>query len=269
MRTQQDYSPGSIISFMEEEAQTHQPDVREDEEPRRVHRGRDEYITFRIRRSRFMAGALLIAFGLGLSMGYVAWGNGASSDNAQGFGQSSEDKTRYDIPIHDDDPTWGPEDAAITIIEFSDFECPYCRRHFFTVIPQLRAAYPDQIRYVFKDFPLTSLHPDAVSAAEAAHCAREQDAFWEFHDLLFEMRLELGAEAYMEYAADLELDMDTFSQCVQERRYADIVRADHDVATGLGLRSTPTFFINGLAVIGALPFEEFERIINAELDNLN
>ena len=82
------------------------------------------------------------------------------------------------------------------------------------------------------------------------------------------MRLDLGPGTYMEYATELDLDMDAFSLCVQERRYAEIVRADYDYASSLGVRSTPTFFINGIAVIGALPFEEFARIIDAELDNL-
>lgn len=255
---------------MAEESDTHQDAAFEGEESKRGPGHRDEYISFRIRRSRVMPGALLLAFGVGLSMGYVLWGSNTSSvTNTNQISQSSQDLTRYDIPILDDDPTWGPEDAQITIIEFSDFECPYCRRYFLEVLPQLRAAYPGLIRYVYKNFPLTSIHPNAVSAAEAAQCARAQGAFWEFHDLLFTMRLELGATAYLDYAAELDLDMDDFSLCVQERRYADTVRADHDLASSLGLRSTPTFFINGIMVKGALPFQEFARIIDAVLDTLN
>lgn len=255
---------------MTEELETQEQTAPGDEELRKVPRRRDEYITFRFRRPRFMVGTLLLAFGLGLSVGYVVWGGSptSSTDTSQ-YAQTSQDNTRYDIPIHDDDPTWGPEDAPITMIEFSDFECPYCRRHSLDVLPRLLAAYPGQIRYVYKDFPLTSIHPNAIPAAEAAQCAHEQDAFWEFHDLLFEMRLELGLEAYMEYAGELDLDMDAFTLCVEERRYTEIVLADYDFASSLGVRSTPTFFINGIAVLGALPLEEFERIIDAELDNLN
>lgn len=254
---------------MAEESEAREPAAPEIEEPRRDPGRRDEYITFRFRRSRFTASALLLAFGVGMSMGYVLWGSDSSSSaNTNQNAQSSRDTTRYDITIRDDDPTLGPEDAPITFIEFSDFECPYCRRHSLEVMPRLLAAYPDQIRYVYKDYPITSIHPNAIPAAEAAQCANEQGAFWEYHNLLFEMQLELGPEAYMEYATELDLDMDAFSLCVQERRYAEIVRADYDYASSLGVRSTPTFFINGIAVIGALPFEEIARIIDAELDNL-
>ena len=224
--------------------------------PARIPRRRDDYVTFRIRRPEFLSFAIMLAFIIGLSFGYVLWGGGAAGE------------TRIDVPILENDPTFGPAGAPIILVEFSDFECPFCRSHFLEVLPRLKAAYPDQILYVYKDFPLTSIHPNAVPAAEAAHCAREQGAFWEFHDLLFSMRLELGLGAYLEYAAELDLDMDDFTLCVDERRYADIVRGSYDFASQFGLRSTPTFFINGIAVIGSQPFEAFARIIDAELENL-
>ena len=238
------------------------------EKPPRLPRRRDDYFTFRVRRPRLSPIALVIAFGLGLSMGYVVWGGSVVANTSQEIG-SSQDNTRYDVPILDYNPTFGPEDAPIILIEFSDFECPFCRSYFLEVLPRLKAAYHDQILYVYKDFPLTSIHPNAVPAAEAAHCAREQGAFWEFHDLLFSKRLELGSGAYLEYAAELELDMEDFTLCVEVRRYADIVRGSYDFASQFGIRSTPTFFINGIVVIGSQPFEAFARIIDAELDSLN
>ena len=237
------------------------------EELATVPRRRDDYVTFRIRRPQFLSFALMLAFMIGLSFGYVLWG-GSTTTIASQAAQASPDSTRYDIPILENDPTFGPEDASIILIEFTDFECPFCRQHFLDVLPRLKAAYPDQILYIFKDFPLTSIHPNAIPAAEAARCAREQGAFWEFHDLLFGARLGLGLEAYLEYAAELDLDMDEFTVCVEERRYADIVRGGYDFASQFGIRSTPTFFINGIAVIGAQSFEEFARVIDAELDNL-
>jgi len=252
---------------MAEDSEVTENGETEAERPARIPRRRDDYATFRIRRPQFISFAVMLAFVIGLSFGYVLWG-GRTATNASQAAQVSQDSRRYDVPILESDPTSGPEDAPITIIEFSDFECPFCRSHFLEVLPRLKAAYPNQILYVFKDYPLSNIHPNAIPAAEAAHCAREQGAFWEFHDLLFGMRLELGLEAYLEYAQDLDLDMEVFSLCVEERRYADLVTDNYDFATQFGIYSTPTFFINGIAVIGAQAFEAFARVIDAELDDL-
>jgi protein-disulfide isomerase len=173
---------------------------------------------------------------------------------------------RFDIEVFEDDPVLGPEDAPITIFEFSDFECPYCQRHNLEVFNRIMEAYEGQIRYVYKDFPLTAIHPNALPAAAAALCAHEQNAFWEFHDYLFSMALGLSEEAYMQYAEDLNLDMDDFTDCVEEGRYEESVQADIDFASSLGVSSTPTFFINGIIVIGAQDFEYFVQIIDGELE---
>jgi protein-disulfide isomerase len=118
---------------------------------------------------------------------------------------------------------------------------------------------------VYRDFPLFSIHPNAMPAAEAANCAYEQGSFWEFHDKLFGMELALSAEAYRQYAQDLGLDVDAFNECVETRRYQDEVQADYAYASELGVRSTPTFFINGIALVGAQPYEVFQQVIDKEL----
>ncbi len=247
----------------------------------------EETIHFNIKRSHFYALAIPLAFLLGLGAGYVNWGRVAvtpgSAIVAQGTpaalptdasGQSSAggdiaaqiaQLPRYDIPINADDPVLGPADAPITIVEFADFQCPFCIRHAKETDPRLKADYGDQIRYVYKDFPLSSLHPDAFSAALSAQCAREQNKFWEYQDLLFTGTLGLGRQAYDAYAQQLGLDMTAFDQCLDEERYADQVQADYDLGVKLGVSSTPTFFINGIAVVGAQPYDLFAQIIDYEL----
>ena len=171
---------------------------------------------------------------------------------------------RYDVPV-DDDPALGSEDAPITIIEFSDYECPYCRQWHTEVYSQLLDTYGDQIRFVYRDFPLESIHANAIPAAQAANCAFEQDNFWDYHDKLFSMELGLSPDAYLEYASQLGLDEEQFQECIDSGRYQEEVQSDFEFAANLGVRSTPTFFINGIAVVGAQPFEIFEQVIEREL----
>lgn len=233
----------------------------------------------RPRRKRFSLyiGLIPLAFGLGLLAGYLVWGQPpaatATAKEGTEAGTTSEEAatasapqavTRYDV-TNAASPSLGPADAPITIVEFSDYECPYCRRWHLETFPQLQAAYPEQLRFVYRDFPISSIHANAIPAAEAAHCAGEQGAFWEFNEKLFSMELGLSARAYQQYAADLGLDQQTFGECIDERRYAEEVQAEFDFAANLGIRSTPTFFINGIALVGAQPFEVFKQVIDLEL----
>ncbi len=236
----------------------------------------DELITFTLRRPTLWISIFIpLAFAFGLGIGYLAWGRGMAGQSAQQAAQpkaqagaEQEAQTtpqRYDIPIGENDPSRGPTDAAVTIIEFSDYECPYCQRFHQQVVSQIWEEYEGQIRYVFKDFPLTNVHPNSLPAASAALCANEQDAFWEYHEMLFSMKEGLSDEAYLTYAEDLGLDLDAFSQCVEENRYEEDVLSDLQMAAELGVNSTPTFLINGLPVIGAQPFEVFSQVIDQEL----
>ena len=232
--------------------------------------------TITFKRSHLYAVLLPLAFVVGLSVGYLFWGrqvapaapaaSAATGDTAAQAAApgAAQQVQRYDVPI-DDDPILGPENAPITIIEFSDFECPYCRRWHQEVYSRLLENYPDQVRIVYRDFPLDSIHPNATPAALAANCAFEQNAFWEYHDQLFGNALGLNAAAYQQYAQDLNLDMASFNECVESDRYLDEVRADLEWASNLGVQSTPTFFINGIALVGAQPYEVFEQVIEKEL----
>ncbi len=126
------------------------------------------------------------------------------------------------------------------------------------------AAYPGKIRLVYRDFPLSSIHPNAFAAAEAAQCANEQNAFWPYHDKLFSSE-NLGDDVYKQYAQQLNLDMTKFNTCLTNHTYQAYVQANSDFATKTGVNSTPTFFINGLAVIGAQPIDVFKQVIDKEL----
>ncbi|NPA30937.1 MAG: DsbA family protein [Chloroflexi bacterium] len=168
----------------------------------------------------------------------------------------------------DDDPSWGPEDAPITIIEFSDFQCPFCARFRKQTYDRLKEEYGDKIRFVYRDFPLVQIHPEAVPAALAANCAGEQGKYWEYHDLLFLGDRPLNRDTYIAYAEQLGLDVDEFSRCLDEERYLDEIQKDFDDGVAAGVRGTPTFFVNGIPLVGAQPFENFKAIIDQELERL-
>ncbi len=125
-------------------------------------------------------------------------------------------------------------------------------------------AYPGKIRVVFRDFPLTTIHPNAEPAAEAAQCANEQNAFWAFHDKLFSSA-DLGDAVYQQYAQDLGLNMTQFNDCYTSHKYQAAIQADSDFAVNLGVNSTPTFFINGVPIVGAQPIDAFKQLIDKEL----
>ena len=157
----------------------------------------------------------------------------------------------------------GPADAPVTIVEFSDFQCPYCKS-IQPVIRQLRQRYPKQVNWRFKDLPLISIHPSAQSAAEAARCAGEQGKFWEYRDALFQAN-QISVDMHKGVAESLGLDSEPFLACLQSEKYRDAVQADSKEAQELGIGGTPTFVINGIVLAGAQPFEEFTRVIESEL----
>lgn len=158
----------------------------------------------------------------------------------------------------------GPKDAAVTIVEFSDFQCPFCRTVVATVKEVMR-QYPGRVRWAFRDFPIASLHPKAPKAAEAARCAGEQGKFWEYHDLLFDSQAQATQADFKRFADQLKLDPKSFGLCLDSGRHRAAVQSDVDDGTRLGITGTPSFFINGRPMVGAQPLETFRRIIEAEL----
>ncbi len=169
-------------------------------------------------------------------------------------------------PGEDDDPVLGEKDAPVTIIEFSDFECPFCKRFHDETLPRIKEQYirTGKVKFVYRDFPLP-IHPNAQKAAEAAECADDQGQFWAYHDMLFENQQALGVAKLKEYAQDLGLDMEEFNDCLDSGKFADEVNADLEDGADAGVSGTPAFFIEGELVSGAQPFEAFARVIDAAL----
>jgi len=233
----------------------------------------EDTITFK--RSHFYSALTVLAFASGVLLGYVVWGVNSPAGTAQTANQPSgpvvaeapaaqeQEFRRYDIPT-ENSYAIGPADAPITIVEFSDYQCPYCRRWHDEVYEPLLAAYAGQVRLVYRHFPLTAIHPDAMSAAEAAMCAGEQDAYWLYHEKLFSSE-SLGNSTYMQYAQDLKLNMNTFEACLNDHKYQAVIEADSNAAIDLGINATPTFFINGIRVVGAQPLGVFQQVIDKEL----
>jgi protein-disulfide isomerase len=160
-------------------------------------------------------------------------------------------------------PRRGPAAAPVTIVEFSDFQCPYCRRAEATLVEVL-SRYAGQISLVHKDMPLDQIHPEAQPAAEAARCAGEQDKFWPYRDALLGLP-GLGRAAYEQTAQSLQLDAAKFRACLDSHKYLAQVQADADEAAALGVESTPTFIINGTILEGAQPAAAFAKLIDAAL----
>jgi protein-disulfide isomerase len=163
-------------------------------------------------------------------------------------------------------PARGPATAPVTIVEFSDFHCPFCKSVFST-LKQVLAHYGERVRLVYRDFPIDQLHPRARQAAEAARCARDQDRFWAFHDAIYEGPPEADTARLLEYARQVGADAEALDRCVSAGTHKDAVQRDIDEGLRLGVRATPTFFVNGRRLAGAQSLETFRRIIDDELES--
>jgi protein-disulfide isomerase len=157
----------------------------------------------------------------------------------------------------------GPQEAPVTIVEFSDFQCPYCAR-VAPAVKKLQETYGDRLRVVFRNYPLP-IHPNAPKAAEAALCARDQGKFWEMHDKLFGNQQKLQVADLKATAAELGLDPEVFGQCLDTGRHEASWRADQGQGTAYGVSGTPAFFINGRFLGGAQPYENFAEVVDDEL----
>ncbi len=160
-------------------------------------------------------------------------------------------------------PAKGPESAPVTIVEFSDFQCPFCGKAK-TTVDEVVKSYGDKVRLVFRHYPLP-FHENAPKAAEAAACAQDQNKFWEYHDVLFANQQALKVEDLKKHAADLGLDAARFNECLDSGKKADLIKKDKDAGEKVGVSGTPAFFINGIALSGAVPADDFKSIIDSEL----
>jgi protein-disulfide isomerase len=161
-------------------------------------------------------------------------------------------------------PSRGPEGAAVTIVEFSDFQCGYCKAVEGT-LREILKNYPSQVRLVYRHYPIAAIHADAFKAAEASLCAGAQGQFWEMHDLMFTEPGGLKEDALKARAAKLQLDTAAFNTCLQSGKYADQVRKDLLAGARSGVSGTPALFVNGRLLTGALPYAEIAKVIDEEL----
>jgi protein-disulfide isomerase len=169
---------------------------------------------------------------------------------------------RYSISV-DGAPSWGPDSAKVTVVEFSDFQCPFCGRVWPT-LQRLRGEYGDDVRIVFKHMPL-NIHPKARGAHIAAEAAHRQGKFWEMHNKIFAKPRQLDDATFAAYATELGLDVDQFQQDLKSPDVQKKVDADIKEAASVGVSGTPGFFINGRFLSGAQPFESFKSVIDEEI----
>lgn len=174
-------------------------------------------------------------------------------------------------PKEDDDAVLGKKDAKVTLIEFTDYQCPFCGRHFTQTFGQIKKEYVDtgKVKYIVRDFPL-SIHPNAPKAAEATECAHAQGKFWEMHETIFSKQslwssAPSATDLFKQYASDLGLDGAKFATCLDSGKFTAETQKDFADGSASGVTGTPAFFINGKKLSGAQPFAAFKAAIDAEL----
>jgi protein-disulfide isomerase len=165
------------------------------------------------------------------------------------------------VPIKREDHIQGPDSAHVTLVEYGDYECPHCG-HAYPIVKRIQTHFGDELRFVFRNFPISEAHPNAEKAAEAAEFASAQGRFWEMHDLLFENQNRLGDALYTGIAAELRLSSVALLQALENNVYKGRVRADFNGGVRSGVNGTPTFFINGRRHDGPFEFEDLARAIN-------
>lgn len=179
--------------------------------------------------------------------------------------------TLVDVPERENTAVLGDSNAEVTIVEFSDFQCPFCQRFYLQAYQDIKDQYVDsgQAKFEYRHFPLSS-HQNARQAAIASECASRQGQFFPYHDLLFENMQSNGSGLEIadlkDYAVNLGLNTSEFNQCLDNEETADIVEADFNAGVSLGVNGTPTLFINGVRVVGAQPFVVFQEVIEAALE---
>ena len=246
----------------------------------------DETVTFK--RGHFYSFMVIMALGTGLILGYFIGQHNSAAQTSQMASAPPavvQAPTAIPAPLKYNIttagfPSIGPANAPIVIVEFSDYQCPYCTQWHDTTYKPLMAAYPGKIRLVYRNYPLP-FHQNALMAAEAALCAGDQNAYWQYHDALFshndqlnnQAGTTLGEDSYHQYAADLSLDVNAFDNCMNTNKYKQAVQSDLDYANSLppdsdgsaAVSGTPTFFVNGYRLVGAEPISYFQQIIDAQL----
>ena len=173
-------------------------------------------------------------------------------------------QTHLTVPVNAQDHSRGPNDAPITLVEYGDFECPHCGQAHYQ-LQELEKAIGESMRLVFREFPLTTVHPHAAQAAESAESAGAQRKFWPMHDMLFENQDALAEEDLLQYAAAIDLDVEQFARDLIQERFAPRVREHFMGGVRSGVNGTPTFFINGVRHDGGFDYQSLLEAINEQL----
>jgi len=250
-----------------------------------------------ISKDRFSKGAIITIIAVGIAAFFA--GLYVSEANSNNVTQSEFDEaiSRIESKIDnlqaydnqpkvvkistDDDPIRGNQNAPITIIEFSDYQCPFCARFYTQTLPLIMEEYiePGKAKLVYRDFPIQSSHPNAMPAAVAAECANEQGKYWEYHDMLFEKQQEWNkldvtsaVTTFKQYASDINLTQEKFDSCLDTGKYLEEVRNDLNDGRDYGVDGTPGFFVGNdqigyVKLSGAQPFESFKRVIDSQLNS--
>ena len=239
----------------------------------------DESIT--IKKATFnklLVGLVVVLIAFSFTAGFML-GGGKLSGTATQTGnevqqqptQQPTEPSRVQVSA-DGDPQIGDDNAKVTIIEFSDFQCPYCGRFYEQSEKQIITDYVDtgKVKFVYRDFPLDSIHPNARPAANAAECVNEQGKFWEFHDKLFSNQDALSTDNYKKWASELGLDMTRFNSCLNSSKYDSEITKDFQDGAAAGVQGTPTIYIGSpekgyIQIVGAQPYSVVKQAIEQEL----
>jgi protein-disulfide isomerase len=234
-----------------------------------------DLLTIRLRRSHLnVAVALVVGFLAGFWLSQLVDEDivvpsniavGSPAPAAPGAAAPAQTNVKVDIEGR---PFKGPKDAKVTVVEFTDYQCPFCKRHFDEVLPTLLKEYGDDVRYVVKNFPVTQIHQYAQKAGEAAECAYEEggdEAFWKMHDRLFENQQQLTVDDLKKHADTVGVGGDDFDSCLDDGDQASVVQKDMTEAQGFGVTGTPTFVINGTVYKGAANLDAFKSRIDLAL----
>lgn len=220
----------------------------------------------RFKRSSLYTMLLPVAFVTGLATGFLFWGRNPKTEASANPPDNSTAQVTPRLEVStDDDPSLGPVDAPVVMIEFSDFNCPYCRKFHQETFSVLMKKYEGQIHFVYRDFPVVGGGQIGALAAQAANCAAEQGDYWAYHDVLFSGKYNLDRTGFLNYAAELGMDETVLSECLDSGRYQAEVESDLRYGVDLGVTGTPTFFINGIPLVGAQPLSNFAQVIDSEL----
>ncbi|MBT4376929.1 DsbA family protein [archaeon] len=221
-------------------------------------------ITFKKDTLMYVVIAILV---IALILVIFAGGTKSNSETIKDMAKNGAKPSVNMNALIDDDSIKGNPDAPVTIVEFSDYECPFCERFYSQTFGQIKSEYIDtgKVNFVYRDFPL-GFHTNAQKAAEAAECAGEQGQYFDMHDKLFELGVDGGTTSFKQYAKDIGLNTDEFATCLDSGQMAKEVKADMSAGQKLGVQGTPAFFINGEFISGAQPFNVFEQAIEAALN---